>query len=149
MHDPIYADSRPLAAAEDPILTVVAAPDTVSEADAQSVVDDLASAGLAIEVADHAALSRRSAELVQELHVILANKDAVAVALGVMSSAAWDGVKTALKRLFRHPDPVEKITVVVKAPGHRDVVVEAVGAKAAEQVLDRLPSTLRALEAAE
>jgi hypothetical protein len=149
MQDPIHVDSRPLASAEDPILTVVVAPDTVSETDAQTVVDELAGDGLAIEVADHAALSRRGAEQLLELHFILENKDAVAVLLGVMSAAVWDGVKAVFRRLFGRRERVDKVTVVVKAPGYKDVIVEAVGENAAEQVLDRLPDTLRALEALE
>lgn len=145
MQESVFSDSRPLAAAEDPLMVVVVALDTVSEADAQAAVDELAGAGLAIEVADNAALSRRGAEQLLELHFILTDANALTVLLGVVSTAVWDGMKAVFKRLFRRPTPVQKVTVVIHVPGHSDVSVEATGERAIEQVIDRLPQTLQAI----
>lgn len=145
MQESIYEDSRPLTAAESPALVVVVAPGTVSEAEAQVAVDELASLGLAVEVAEHTALSRRGAEQLLELHFLLTDANALAVFLGVVSTAVWDGVKTIFRRLLRRAESVQKVTVVIQMPGHSDVFVEATGEKAVEEVINRLPETLQAM----
>jgi hypothetical protein len=145
MQESIYEDSRPLAAAESPALVVVVAPGTVSEAEAQVAVDELASLGLAVEVAEHPALSSRSAEQLLELHFLLTDANALAVFLGVLSTAVWDGVKTIFRRLLRRAEPTQKVIVVIQMPGHSDVLVEATGEKAVEEVINRLPETLQAM----
>jgi hypothetical protein len=143
-----YPSRRPLAAAADAVLTVVVAPELISADDAESLVAELQAAGLPVEVADEASLSRRAAELIVLIHLVLANREALEFMVGVLAAGTWEAVSKAFGRLTGKAGKEHEISIKVDFKGESHLVGTAVGEVEAAKLIEGLPAVLYALKEA-
>ena len=146
LYEDPYPARRPLAAAADAVLTVVVAPELLSVDDAESLVGALRTVGLPVEVADEPSLSRRAAELVYLVHLVLANREALEFVVAVAGAGTWEAVSKAFGRLTGKAGKEHKVSIKVDYDGKSHLVGTAVGEVEAAKLIDGLPAVLSALK---